>query len=456
MNIILILGSITPKITNYIKTANGVSINVQRAANTVDEIEDYLVKTLTKTDLLVIADNALGQDYMRSLVKIKSALDNGYLTVGQIIHLNLTTNKIDQATNHLLSDYNLKIIKREQFTIKTILEAVTGELQEFSNEHDNSSLVNVVRTRKNSRDNATFEESQINQSVIITTKQKVDLTDKEEALKEIKEVKGDKKLIKFSQKIASNKLDMIDPSIPLPDPLAHKIPDIKTKTIAKGTTLIVTGERKSGKTVFSSVLAKEYSKEYKVLYITDTNPLSEEIEKDSIKITVAEFKENLQATIQKTTAYKNKLTILNDFRDIPRDTLSILLDIIYFNTRENYDLIIVDTQLTKLIETQGIASSAHLICITSPLYTSTLNSTVEFISSIKEYLPKTNYLYVPTNIFHSVGGLTKYTISTAKKSLIDALNHASVQALPELKFQSLNVGSKLLDIVTPHIDTNNK
>lgn len=451
MNVILVLGNVTPRAVSYINSSNGVSINIQRAANTIDEIETFLVRTLTKTDLLVLTDAALGTDYMNSIIKIKAILDKGFLSVGQIIHLTLTQSTVSASTEHVLSDYNLKVVKRDKLTLKTVLDAITGELIELKETTAEKSLVNVVRVRKNSRDVAIFEESTANDSVIITTKKNIDIEDKLDAIDNIKEAKGRKQIPKYNQKIAPNRLGKVDPSLQEPnlDAIAH--PNIKGKGIEKGTTLVITGERKSGKTVLTQALALGYSKDYKVLLISDTDSMSDTVTENALSLSVLDFKDNLSAAITKATSFDNKLTILNDFREIPEDILYTLLDIIYFNIKDNYDIILIDTQLTKYIETPGIAANTNLICLTSPLYVTSINSMAKFLSNISIYLHKSYFLYVPTDIFHSVGGLKKYKVSAAREAIVNALKHDNVKTLQELKFLSLNAGQPLLDIVTPHI-----
>lgn len=451
MNVILIMGNSTPRVVSYIKNENGVSINIQRSANTVDEIENFLIKTLTKTDLLLFTDDALGYDYMKSIVKLKTALERGYLTASQIIHFTTTRSNISDSTVHVLGDFNLKIVKRDDFTFKTVLNAITGELNELKEVDSTKSLANVVRVKKHSRDVEVFEESKTNDSVIITTKKKIGLSDKTEALESIKEVKGSKQLSKFSQKISTNKLQQVDPSLPMPNPSELPLPDLHHAIIDSGTTVIVTGERKSGKTVFAQALAYGYSKDYKVMLITDSNSISDDLQTEAVKLSILDFKSNISDSILKTTAYGNKLVLLNDFSGVSSDIQYLLLDIIYFNIRDNFDLIIIDLQLTKYIETPGIAANSNLICITSPLYISSINSLTSFLQSINMYLHKTQYLYVPTSIFHSVGGLKKYTPSAAKTAIINAIKYDKVQTLPELQFKSINAGPQLLDLVTPYV-----
>lgn len=450
MNIILIMGTMTNKIVSYIDKTNGVSIDVVKSGATIDELENYLVKSLTKVDILLINDNALGKEYMKSIVKLKNVLEKGFLTTKQIIHFTTETSNLSEYTEHLLGDYNLKIIKRSEFTYNTILSAITGELTEMKATDKSKNLTNVVRVRRNSREYEVYEESQVNDTVIITSKNKIELDNKLNAIDNIKELKGKKQLSKFNQKISPNKLDTVDPSIAKNETIEPIVKEIK-KPIAKGTTIIVTGERKSGKTVFSQALAISYSKDYKVLLISDSDVISEELVKDRLQLNLSDFKSNLAQAIVKTAAYSVNLTVINNFLNIPPDIVYPLLDIIYFNIKDNYDLIIVDTQLTKYLEMPGIASNSNLVCITSPLYLSCINSLINFLHDISSAIYKNKFLYVPTDIFHAVGTLKKYTPKAATTAIINALKYDKVSNTSEIQFKSLSVGDTLCEIINKHL-----
>lgn len=450
MNIILIMGTMTNKIVSYINNTNGVSIDIVKSGVSVDELENYLIKSLTKVDLLLINDNALGKEYMKSIIKLKNVLEKGFLTTKQIIHFTPETSNLSDYTEHILGEYNLKVIKRSEFTYNTIVSAITGELTEMKSSTKSSSLTSVVRVRRNSREYEEYEENPVNDTVIITSKSKIELDDKLDALESIKELKGDKQLSKFSQKIAPNKLEALNPSIPKNEiaepPLKKEI-----KTLPKGTTVLVTGERKSGKTVFSQALAISYCKDYKVLLVSDSDTISDELPKDRLQLNLSDFKSNLSDSIIKTAGYSVNLSVINNFSSIPSDIIYPLLDIIYFNIKSNYDLIIIDVQLTKYLEMPGIASHLDLVCITSPLYTSCINSLVNFLHDINSVIYKNKFLYVPTDIFHNVGNLKKYTTRAATTAIINALKYDKVTNISEIQFRSLSVGDALLDIINPHL-----
>ena len=446
MNVILLLGSSTNKIVDYINETNKISINVVQHADTFEDIEPVLEKILTKADLLIYTDASLGKDPMKNLSNFNKIIEDGYLKVDQIIHLSKTTSDKSQYSDYVLGSRNLLVIKKDKLTLKTIMNAINGKLKEIDSLTSKpADYVQVVRQRKHDRDNLVFKSNPTNKTVIISTEENVKLTEKKEAFNNIKKVKGKKKLNKFSQKVPPSALPPVDDLTvdqPKAIPLINKSLNLET--------VIITGERKSGKSVFAYALSKGLSEKFKEKVLLISKDFNLMKHKNTTMLKVSDFKNNLNAMIYQVMMDQSPLHVLYNDTDLPNTTVSKVLEIIYANIHTYYKYICIDTNLADYTEIPVITSKATLTCITTPLYESSVVSLVNYLAKLKDNLYTSKYLLVPVNMYNHVQSLNKLSITSTQASISNVLQ-CNVSTIPELQLKSFEIGTILIDLVEDNL-----
>lgn len=475
-NIVIILGDKTQEIGEILDRHYKDSVTVVARFKTPTEFKNHYAEMPLRVNRIIISEDALGDRKIPELTSLRNALDSYFLKFDKCFILTSHSPEIRDLIDHVTEGFAhrdlIRTFPHEKYTHQLIIDYCLEKIAKRHHVRQETEYEDVVRRRIDGTQTFRLEEDEPDRDLVVLDRKSVQALqklDKMSNMSSLASIVSDEtwtnnKIIKDIAKMETaltvleeEKVFEIDYSI------FQLQKRIRTR---RSNFVIVTGERRSGKTSMTYAVGRSFSTYEKVLLV-DYDPkslglsyIAESVPSDATIIPLQEFRNNFQAALHTIVESPKNLNVIalntRTIKELAGMNITNFISMIIQTCAKYFDKVIFDIPITEMTSIVPLFKKAHRIILTVPNSVNNFVSTFNILTEldIKDDLIARKVIFAPVDMFHHIEGIQHLTRQHCQH-IVGKLFANGCMVLPPVQFGSFNLDRSLAQLLEEGIKDEN-
>lgn len=474
--IILILGEQTDDIRRILDSHYSDGVTVINAFKTPKEFSEHYKNHPLRVDRIIVSEMSFRSDLYGETQELRDSLEKYFIQFNQCYFLLSNNREVNEVMKFMVEDESfnksdrLRLFYHDTYTSKLVIDYCMNKIPRKHFVQNETQYENIIRTKIDS--SSTFkldEEDDIeSSSIVVLDNDRISTRDLNEKLRNLNSLSNTVTGETWSNNRIIKDLTMIDKLLSEGERVQRFDIDYssfylsgKVKDVYKNV-YTVTGEGRSGKTVFSYALAKSASTLHKVLVIDcdlvnlGLSALTEQQKDYATVMVLQDFKSDFKNALRTLVNTNTKLNVIasntSTLKELGNvDPLSFL-SMLAYSCMKYFDMIVIDIPINSLDKVVPLIQKSDKMILTVPTSMSGLYSTVKSINELKllEDFPTTRKLLVPVNMFNTIKKSEPLTGRSVKQLISEVYQEVygtEIVAMTDIEISSFDIDESLMRAV---------
>lgn len=471
-NIIIILGPKTEEMHMILDGYYANSVTVEASFKTINDFYRVYNEKVMKVDRIVIMESAFSHDTYAELTDLKEVLNTFYASFNEVFMLTSTNKDTIEIISMLKGEMGekgerVKIYDNEGYNPRMIIEYCLGNVTKRHHTKGKTEYEEIIRVKRNSENTFQVETEDgpsEDTEVVVLGNKNTSLAELEERRKSLIALAQTSKDLTWEGSPILKDITRINELVELSSNLQRYEIDYsyyflsdKVKEVDNNI-VIVTGEKRSGKSMMSLAIATSASDAGKKVLLIDSDlmslGLSDLCERSNLNMTpmllqsFLRFSDSIK-TIVKARGNLHAVLVNSDSKfQLEGLEASSLINMIASCASKYYDLVVVDTPLPEIANSKPLFKNCFKTVYTVPAtVTSILSSYKSYKNESTFELVSEKLLVVPTSIYNQVEGVLQDSDRDIKLT-IKHLFGEDISSMPPIRLAGLEMDASLYRAVS--------